>query len=100
MTQELDDLLDLIPKPTGDPDTLGYQIERTTTIVRMLMQGRKLTTREYMRVTGLSRQGVWHQLSCIGRAGLPVTQVDGKWQLMTERDLDLFFQEHYPSSEA
>lgn len=89
MMEELEEDL----PPIGDGENLGYQIERTATIVYLLALGRKMTTRQLMQLTGLSRQGVWYHMSCISRTIVPVTQIDKEWQLMTARDVDRHFQE-------
>jgi hypothetical protein len=81
-------------------ELLEYQIERTATIVWDLSQGKKYTTRQIMAMTGLSRQGVWYHMGCIMRTRVPITQVDGFWQRMTETDADRYIQEHFPSSDT
>lgn len=86
---ELDD--EEVADHLEDPGVPEYSIERTATIMWLLCEGGKYTTREIMTLTNMSRQGVWYHMGCITRARVPVTQIDGRWQIVRKRDAQEFW---------
>lgn len=58
--------------------------ERVAIVVRCLMQGRALTTREVADMTGISSHGAYQMLSRMSRV-VPVYQVDRRtWAMLSE----------------
>lgn len=52
--------------------------ERTALVVAALWEREKLTTREVVELTGISRQGAYDLMCRISRV-LPVVQIDQQW---------------------
>lgn len=48
-----------------------------------LFQGSKLTTREIVTLTGMSKQGVEFMMEILSQ-GMPIVRVDGRWQWLRE----------------
>ncbi len=67
-------------------------IARTATVVWLLALGGKYKTSAIMRIANLStRQGAYYLMSGIAAAAVPVAQVDGYWQIVTERDAEAYW---------
>lgn len=52
-----------------------------------LKGGSKLSTRDIMRLTGLSKQGVEFMLDILS-GYMPITRINGKWQWVSERECE------------
>lgn len=52
-----------------------------------LKGGSKLSTLDIVRLTGMSKQGVWFMLEILS-AYMPIAHIDGKWQWVEDTEAD------------